>query len=176
MASAAHSGYTRNGLGKRQQGGVLSGKPWEDHTSSFTSQSSNANRRKLSHPGCANSLAQCCQEKIPSPLSTPPTSQVTRRPLLSPSHAHSCPRDRPAPVPPKPSATSSEQRTWRLIIPFPGWGGSHEQNPRSRRAQGQLQKQPQVTSLQLLHTSICSGLETLVAEPQPLIQNCLSLS
>lgn len=120
MASAAHSGYTRNGLGKRQQGGVLSGKPWEDHTSSFTSQSSNANRRKLSHPGCANSLAQGCQEKIPSP----PTSQVTRRPLLSPSHAHSCPRDRPAPVPPKPSATSSEQRTWRLIIPFPGRGAA----------------------------------------------------
>lgn len=110
-----------------------------------------------------------------SPLHSPnlpghqKTSSIAKpRPFLPQGQACTCA--------PKALCHKFRAKDMETYHPFPGGGGSHEQNPRSRRAQGQLQKQPQVTSLQLLHTSICSGLGTLVAEPQPLIQNCLSLS
>lgn len=166
---AAHSGHTDRGLRERQQGGILPGKPWEDHTLGCPSPSSMQTEGK-SVLAVPSPWLKAVRKRKDSFSPPPPASQVTRKPLVLQNHTHSCLTSlHVGPQSLLPLAQSKEQETDH---PFPGVAAMNRIQGH-KGAQGWLQEPPQVISTQLPHTSSCSGLGTL-AKPQPLVQNYLS--
>lgn len=150
------------------EAGVLSGKPWEDHTAGLTSHSVNANTRKIGPGWCQIPGSRLFQEEKRYPF----TSLEATRPC-SPQFL---PQEQACTWAPKVSHRQhrAKQRTRRPIAL--SLGQQPRTEPRVTRAQGgKSSNSPRCPHFSASPEQLL-GVGNLVAEPWAWVQNDFSLS
>lgn len=149
------------------EAGVLSGKPWEDHTAGLTSHSVNANTRKIGPGWCQIRGSRLFQEEKRYPFAS---LEATRSPeivlcckAMSPQFL---PQEQACTWAPKVSHRQhrAKQRTRRPIAL--SLGQQPQTEPRVTRAQGGKFSNSPSCPTSVPHRSSCSGLGTLWQSPR----------